>query len=370
MRWLSVLAALAAFTGAAEAHKPSDSYLALSVNAETISGQWDIALRDLDFAIGLDQDDDGAITWGELAARFDAVTAYAFGRLKLQADGAACGLRATGRLVDRHSDGAYAVLRFTAACPQPPRELSVAYSLLFDVDPQHRGLLRLEHRAATQTAVLAPGQASRRFELDRVRLWTTLGDYGREGIWHIWIGYDHVLFLLTLLLPAALRRERGRWHAAAAWRPVALGVVKIVTAFTLAHSLTLSLAALGYIALPTRLVESAIAASVIAAAVNNVWPVVTTRLWAVAFAFGLVHGLGFATVLMELGLPPAALTAALLGFNLGVEIGQLAIVLAVLPVVYGLRSWPLYPRVALQAGSLLVAAVAAYWLAERTSLWS
>ena len=367
MRWLLLLAALVAFSTPAEAHKPSDSYLALSVNAATIDGQWDIALRDLDFAIGLDRDDDGAISWGELKIRFDAIASYAFGRLKLQAGGAVCPLQATDRLVDRHSDGAYAVLRFTATCPLPPRELDVAYSLLFDVDPQHRGLLRLEHQATTQTAVLAPGPASRRFELGRVPLWTALRDYGVEGVWHIWIGFDHVLFLLTLLLPAVLRRERERerWQAASAMRPVVVGVVKIVTAFTVSHSLTLSLAALGYIALPTRLVESAIAASVIAAAINNIWPVVTARLWLVAFAFGLVHGLGFATVLIELGLPPAALIAALLGFNLGVEIGQLAIVLMVLPVVYGLRSWPLYPRVALQAGSLLVAAIASLWLIER-----
>ena len=112
----------------------------------------------------------------------------------------------------------------------------------------------------------------------------------------------------------------------------------VVTAFTLAHSITLTLAALRLVELPSRLVESAIAASVVLAAVNNLVPVVERRRWMVAFAFGLIHGFGFASVLAELGLPQETLVLSLLGFNLGVELGQLAIVAVFLPTAYALRN--------------------------------
>ena len=142
-------------------------------------------------------------------------------------------------------------------------------------------------------------------------------------------------------------------------------VFKVVTAFTVAHSITLSLAALSVISLPSRLVESAIALSVLLAALNNLWPVVGRGRWLVAFGFGLIHGFGFASVLADLGLPQGALALALLGFNLGVEVGQLAIVAAFLPMAYALRRSFFYRRVVLLGGSLLIAAVAAAWFVER-----
>jgi hypothetical protein len=132
-----------------------------------------------------------------------------------------------------------------------------------------------------------------------------------------------------------------------------------------AHSITLSLAALGIVALPSRLVESAIAASVVVAALNNLKPVVEGRRWLVAFGFGLIHGFGFASVLTELGLPRDALVLALVGFNLGVEAGQLAIVALFLPLAYALRASRFYRRTVMFGGSLAIALVAGIWLAER-----
>ena len=201
--------------------------------------------------------------------------------------------------------------------------------------------------------------------MDESRPWRQLADYLREGIWHIWIGFDHILFLLTLLLPAVLARRDRRWLPVEGATTAFLQVARIVTAFTVAHSITLSLAALDVVALPSRLVESAIAASVIVAALNNVFPVVTRRLWLVAFGFGLLHGFGFASVLSDLGLPGSALLISLFGFNLGVELGQLAIVAAFLPLAFLLRGAWFYARIALPAGSLAVAALASLWLAER-----
>ena len=144
-----------------------------------------------------------------------------------------------------------------------------------------------------------------------------------------------------------------------------LDVLRVVTSFTIAHSITLSLAALGFVSLPSRLVESTIAFSVLLAAINNIRPVVAEKRWLVAFLFGLIHGFGFASVLADLGLPQGALALALLGFNLGVECGQLAIVAAFLPLAFAIRRSVFYRRVVLFCGSLAIALVAAVWFTER-----
>ena len=311
----AILIALAA--PLAHAHKPSDSYLSVVVEAGAVRGQWDIALRDLDFAIGLDADGNGEITWGELRAKHADVAAYALARLSLSADGRRCTLAPTEHLVDNHSDGAYAVLRFTAQCggARAARELEVEYGLFFDLDPTHRGLLRVQHEDRAVTGVLSPERARQRLAVEEVSKLAQFLDYGREGVWHISIGIDHVLFLLSLLLPAVFDFARG-WRPAARFAPAFWDVFKIATAFTIAHSITLSLAALAVVQLPSRFVESMIALSVVLAALNNLWPVVSRRRWAVAFCFGLVHGFGFASVLADLGLPRNALLVALVGFNL------------------------------------------------------
>lgn len=349
------------------AHKASDSYLVLEVAPEGVHGRWDIALRDLDHAIGLDADGNGEITWGELRARHEAIAAYALARLALEAGGAACTLTVDGpQQVDEHTDGAYTVIPLRAACPASasPGSLRVHYRLFAELDPQHRGLLRLVYGGLTRSAVFSPQAAAQDFALAAPSRWRQFADYFVEGVWHIWIGFDHILFLLSLLLPAVLAWQ-ARWVPVASFREAFADVLKIVTAFTVAHSITLSLATLGLVSLPSRLVESAIAASVVLAALNNVRPLVEGRRWMVAFAFGLIHGFGFASVLADLGLPQGALALALVGFNVGVEAGQLAIVFVFLPLAFALRRTAFYRRGVLVGGSLLIAALAAAWFAER-----
>jgi hypothetical protein len=349
----------------ASAHKPSDSYLTLSVQDSVVTGQWDIALRDLDFAIGLDADNDGKITWGEVRALHDDIAAYALARLQVASAGTRCPAVATDHLIDTHTDGAYAVLRFNATCAAPVEVLGLRYGLLFDVDPQHKGLLQLKAGESVRTAIFAPDKAQQQFDLQKTNRLAQFADYVREGVWHIWIGYDHILFLLALLLPAVMVYRQDAWRPAAAFKPVFWAVVKIVTAFTVAHSITLSLATLNIITLPSRFVESVIAASVIAAALNNVFPLFRERRWFMAFLFGLIHGFGFASVLSDLGLPQEALLLALIGFNVGVEIGQLAIVVVFLPVAFALRRTAFYRKFILVGGSIVIAILALIWLIER-----
>ncbi len=361
----AALIALAA--NVAWAHKPSDSYLAIVADGGSLRGQWDVALRDLDYAIGLDANGDGEITWGELRARHADVAAYTLSRLSVRADGTRCALAPVEQLVDDHSDGAYAVVQFSITCPgiAAARTIEVDYALFFDLDPSHRGLLRLEQAGASLTAILGPERHRQQFELARISQVSQFLDYAREGIWHILIGFDHILFLISLLLPAVFVLARGGWEPAPRFAPVFWDVLRIVTAFTLAHSITLSLAALSIVALPSRLVESTIALSVVLAALNNLRPVVAGRRWMVAFGFGLIHGFGFASVLADLGLPKGTLLVALVGFNLGVEAGQLAIVGAFLPIAYALRRTLLYRRMIFAGGSALIALIAAVWMAER-----
>jgi hypothetical protein len=349
----------------AHAHKPSDSYLTLSVQNKVVEGQWDIALRDLDFSVGLDTNGDGAITWGEVRARQAEIDAYAMSHLQIASAGSACPATVREHLIDDHTDGAYAVLRFTAQCANAPATLQVTYSLLFDVDPQHKGLLRLQYQGSSSTAIFSPQASTQQFKLAGTSKLTQFLDYGHEGVWHIWIGYDHILFLLALLLPAVVVREHKTWQGVAAFRPAFWSVLKVVTAFTVAHSITLTLATLGVLDLPSRIVESIIAASVVIAALNNVFPLFRERRWIMAFVFGLIHGFGFASVLSDLGLPQDTLVLALVGFNLGVEVGQLAIVAAFLPLAYLLRRHWIYRRVVLTGGSIIIAILAMIWFAER-----
>ena len=365
MKILHLLAALLMLLAApAQAHKPSDSYLSLSASGAEIEGQWDIALRDLDFAIGLDLDGNGELTWDELRASHAGIGAYALSRLKLSSGGAACPLRITGHLLDRHSDGAYAVLRLRATCAAEGA-LEVAYQAMFDVDPQHKGLLKLRRGDAVTSAIFTPDKPRQVFGAGEVPGWRQFADYVWHGVWHIWIGFDHILFLLSLLLPAVLVWRGHSWLGSASFRESALDVLKIVTAFTLAHSVTLTLATLGVVSLPSRVVESAIAASVVLAALNNIWPLFQRWRARAAFAFGLLHGFGFASVLLDLGLPPSALLLSLVGFNAGVELGQVAIVVLFLPLAWLARDGWFYRKVVLVGGSGAISVLASVWLAER-----
>ena len=352
------------FSLPAHAHKPSDSYLTLRADQAGIHGQWDIALRDLDFAIGLDEDGNGELTWDEVRSKHADIAAYALARLKITTSEQPCPLTAGQQLIDQHSDGAYTVLMFDSTCDA--EKIRVQYQLFFDLDTQHKGLLRLVNKKDTTiTAIFNPDQASQEFVVAEVSPWQQFSDYIFHGIWHIWIGFDHILFLLSLLLPAVLMLKAGKWQAASSFKTAVIDVLKIVTAFTVAHSITLTLAALNLVALPSRLVESAIAASVILAALNNLFPLFQGRRWLVAFTFGLIHGFGFASVLADLGLPQSALTLALVGFNLGVEIGQLTIVAGFLPLAFLLRRHWLYQRAIVQVGSALIILIALVWFIER-----
>lgn len=362
-----LLVALLGF-GTASAHVASNGFLAVDVHGSELSGSVELAVRDVELAVGVDANGDGKVTWGELRAAAPRLVSYLASRMQLATADGACITQFGSLRVNARVDGIYAWLPFTGRCPQRPRELTITYHLLEGIDPSHRGLLRLSAMGAVNTAVLGGSNPVTSIALGHSSLWRALREYFRAGVWHIWSGIDHLLFLLSLLLPAVLLRQGDRWVPVASGRPAFFGIVKVVTAFTIAHSITLSLAALDVVHLPSRLTESVIAASIIIAALNNIFPVVTETRARIAFAFGLLHGFGFASVLAEMGLPAGARLVSLLAFNAGIEAGQLAVVLAVMPLAYALRGARLYRRALLPWGSAVIAAVALVWFVQRAFL--
>lgn len=351
-------------------HKSSDSFMNLQLKNEIITGQWDIALRDLDYALGLDYDGNGEITWIELRTRFQEIKKYAFSSLQITNDSDECliqpaHLQSDQLQVNYHSDGAYAVLNFNLNCLSMINQLNIEYQLFFDIDPTHRGLVQISQDENDDFVVFSPENQLAKIDFSHSSYWQTMGQFVKEGIWHIWIGYDHILFLLCLLLPSVVKKTAKGWVQNDYFFCSVKQVGKIVTAFTIAHSITLLLAIFQWVNLPSRWVESAIAFSVILAAINNLHPFFNQRVWVVAFTFGLIHGFGFASVLSNLALTAGNLGVSLFGFNLGIEIGQLTIVSAFLPIAYLLRSNWFYHRVILNAGSQAIVVVALFWFLQR-----
>ena len=211
MRKFAVLWVLLLCHMTAWAHKASDSYLIMDITGSAVTVQWDIALRDIDFALGLDRDGNAEITWGELRARQSDVAAWALSRLTLTRSGV-CPLALTSLQVDEHTDGGYAVLHLSGVCPGATGTLGLQYRLLFDLDSLHRGLLRLNLDGATHSTVLGPTSGLVQFGAAHASRWAPFSQYLVEGIWHIWIGFDHILFLLALLLPSVLVLEMRRWQ--------------------------------------------------------------------------------------------------------------------------------------------------------------
>ena len=364
-----IAAATLLLSTSAFAHKPSDSYLNLRVDGEKIGGHWDIALRDLNVVLDLDANQDSRIDWGEVQSKLAEIDAYALSHLALSSSAAPCTLSVADHLIDRHTDGAYVVLALAGACSSRIDRLNVDYALLYDVDAQHRGLLKLENAndaGAIVSAVFASEKHTQSFSLGGTSAWSQLRSFVGDGIAHIALGYDHILFLVALLLPAVLGRVGKKWGPVPRISDALWNVAKTVTAFTLAHSITLSLATLQIVQLPSRFTESMIALSVLVTAIDNFVPILPPKRWVVAFIFGLMHGFGFASVLVDLDLPRSALALSLFGFNVGVEIGQLILVAFLIPIAYVARTTRLYQPIALRGGSAVIAVLALGWLIERS----
>ena len=350
------------------AHEIGQSYLILNIQEEVFTGHIEITLVDLEKALKLDTDNDSKVSSDELESNIGTVHAYLSKRISIGNNNVPYTIKFTKHKVGNYKLGKYAIFSFVADNYSGgiPEALEIEYSLIFDVDPNHRGLLFLDDAETTpHITIFSPKRQKQTISLNLSSKLNVFLKFIAHGVWHIWIGIDHILFLIALILLSVVRREENQWIPVSTFRPAFINIVKIVSVFTVAHSITLSLAALRFVNLSPRMVESVIAASVVIAAVNNIFPFFLDRMWWVIFGFGLFHGFGFANVLSHLGLQEGSLALALFGFNVGVELGQIAIILVAFPLCFLIRRGQFYPKFVLNLGSAMITLVATKWFIER-----
>ncbi len=357
------------------AHQSGNSYLRINSTEAGVSVQIDFAVRDLNSLLQVPPAQQKEIRRHELEELQDRLAALVGESLTLEADGDPLALRFQSQEVTVHNDGLYVRQTHTAAAlPASAAYLLVRYGFFNEEEKVARAFLKLNSGPLESSTVLDPRHSVQRLPLREIALAEALWTYAREGALHIWSGPDHLLFLLCLLLPglslatarsssisdSAVNRTRS-----SGLRAVGVYALKVVTAFTLAHSITLAAAALDWITLPDKLIESAIAASIIVSALLNLRGGEGRQAWKLALGFGLIHGMGFANGLRELGLSSSHFIETLVAFNLGVEFGQMAVVL-----LFGLLLWPVLGnarvvQVIQRWGSLAILLMACLWLIER-----
>ncbi|MGH8131030.1 MAG: HupE/UreJ family protein [Steroidobacteraceae bacterium] len=363
MRWLVLCLSILA-SGAAQAHANGASYLRIAADGQgnRIGAIWDIVAADLELPLELDTDGDGVLTASEIQSRRPAIIRFATDRLGIRRGDDDCRLSVGKLAVARRQSENFLRLEFDGLCPRYG-PLDVSTNLFFG-SPGYSALLDVRTPNGQFPAMLSMG-GPRWTEPAVAALSGTLLRFLREGFRHVLIGYDHLAFLLLLLLPSVLRRSKSGWSAATSGRVVVLDLLKIVTAFTIAHSVTLGLATTGAVQVPVQPIEVAIAGSIVIAGVLNLFPAASCWRLRLAFGFGFVHGFGFANALQEIGADGARLAPMLAGFNLGVEFAQLSIVSLALPVLWLLSRTSRYASRLMPALSLATALSGAVWFAGR-----
>ena len=356
-----------------KSHELGESYMFLKVYDHAVEGRIEVAFEDLNKALALRGEE--TLTEENLDENIDLVKSYIAEKVKFQANQTDYPIEYIRHSV-RHIEIAQYVkfyFRLKGEFSETPNALDIDYSIFFEMDDQQNGLLVLEHfwkaqlfkEQANVVLVFDTDNPLQRLDLTDASIWKGFWGVIKMGVWHIWIGYDHILFLIALILPAVMFRNKEDWEPVLSFKPALINVVKIITLFTIAHSITLSIAALGIFELPSRLVESIIAVSIAVAALDIIFPIFRNRIWLVVFVFGLFHGFGFAGVLSHLGVLGEHMALSLFGFNLGVEIGQVAVICAVFPIFYLLRNQSLYRILFLKTGAAMLILIAMIWFFER-----
>jgi hypothetical protein len=342
-------------------HQSSVVYSEVAVRGRAVEYTFQVSNGDLYEALGLGQD--RPVQKHEVEAGRERLGRYLAERVVVQNHGAPCPGSVGALSFLPRADGFFVSQQVRYECQRSIEELALTYNLFFDIDPRHQGLAHVDAFGGQSEHVFRA--ANRELRLSHpLTAWDHAMDYLALGVEHIFTGYDHLAFLFALLIIAgALSAPAGQAEGrAAAVRRGAGYVVRVVTAFTVAHSVTLILAALEVVRLPGALVEAVIAASIGYVALENLLRPRPAHRFLLTFGFGLVHGFGFASVLREIGLPGKGLLLSLLSFNVGVEVGQLVVVALVLPLLHAL-AWQRPERGigAVEAALLLALAGASYW---------
>lgn len=357
-----------------EAHRLGEGYVILQVRNDSISGRIELNLEDVDDAMKIDKDGDGVVDQTELDAALPKLREYVEPRVQVGTEKDWWKLKFSGHELAVYPLGKYVVLPFEVEdTGKVPDKIRIQYQLLFDYDDNQKGLLVIEeidrigfkNPDETVSLLFNADYPIQTVDLTEPPTRNMLLLFIKEGIWHIWIGLDHILFLVALLLPSVRVRSEPWWKPVDGFKPALWQVVKIVTLFTVAHSITLALASMRIVELPGYIVETIIAGSIVVAAFDNIKPIFKGNIGWIVFGFGLFHGLGFASVLSHLTLSQASLVTTLLGFNVGVEIGQIVIICGVFPILYAVRKASWYPSLIQRGLSVLLILLGICWMIER-----
>ncbi len=386
------------------AHKGSDAYLDVQETARTPVAsapaepllrdyqlKLSVALKDLDLILPLDANADGQVTWGEIRAATPSVIASLddAARLEVPPGPASCALNWQYAGVERRGDGAYLSLASQARC-SVDQGLTLRYTLFKDQDASHRLLVAGHVGGQDLLSTATPQQsggivlvtagagassdASNSLAQASSGRWSSFMDYFSVGMHHLLEGYDHLAFLLALVLPMQLRfgallsfRRHAPADPLSLQSRVWMNLLRTVTAFTLGHSVTLVIATMGWLQASPAWVEPMIALSIVVTALLNLRPIAGLRTDVLALLFGLIHGFGFASLLQEAAVPTGLLPWALAGFNGGIEVGQLLVVSLWVLLSQGLVPWSGYERVVVRGGSVALALLASAWFLQRVS---
>ena len=355
---------LVGFVKVTFAHDPGISIANAQVSNERLDMKISFALADIETIVGINTNSDDQFSPSELATvQADLVALFSNGiEIRMKKN------RLAAENIDLTSkDNETLIVRFTVNTLTTGR-LSLYMPILKQLPRGHRQYLIVNSNGSTYQNVLSAKSKPISIDHSTDNSANTFKLYFTQGIQHIFAGFDHILFLLTLLLPAVLILSKNQYLGVSKLMPTLIDTFKIVTAFTLAHSITLGLAVFQVIQLPGRLVESVIAFSIIVCAINNLKPILPVSRWSLAFGFGLIHGFGFANALIDLGIESKKSILPLLGFNLGIEIGQLTIVIFILPIIYIIRHSIIFRIWIFKGGSIVSILIACGWMIERTLL--
>ncbi len=359
----------------AHAHRQNESYVYLNVTDATLSGRIEITLGDLGQLLPLDTNEDGVVSEDEFNGQKKDIYAFFQPRLAFSFEQQKYPIAISGHEFLTVGFGTFAAIKFSITVTSKlPDALTVEYKSYFEnLRPGHRVLLLLESNTKTglsgnessHSLVFSKGADTQNLSLIGAPWYEVFAIFVKHGVLHILIGYDHEAFLLALLLSSVLLVRNGKFVSVPRFRDALIKVLKIATLFTIAHSVTLSLAAMGWIKFPERIIESLIAFSIIVVAFNNLFAFKERWVWIAVFSLGLVHGLGFANVLAPLGVASASIVTSLLAFNVGVEVGQAVIILVCFPILYYLRNTAIYVPLILRGGSIGLLLIALLWFFER-----
>jgi len=364
----------------ASAHRNDESYLYLDVGDSNLSGRVEMPYRDLRAELGLEIDGTADELRAEFEANLEQLQTYALDNSEIGAGGVVWPMNFDGveLLVDEGSDDnglGYVILPFTVEldAPSVPQVLEVTFTPFLEEIPDRnnitlvsndwkRGVFEEETNELLIHTVDAP---SGEIDLGNSSQWTNFRASIDLGVDHIRTGPDHVFFILVLLLPAVLILVAGRWRPSPSFGYSLLRIVLVATMFTIAHSITFTLAGLDYLPLPpSKLTETVIALSIVLAALHNLRPVLGHREWILAFVFGLFHGMGFAGLVEDLDINRSTQLVSLLGRNVGIEIAQLVIIFLTFPMLFILRRTRIYMGL-FTVVSIGLAAVSSVWVVER-----